>query len=62
MSLHRRPSHGGRAESAIELAITKGKLKGETLTLRQVTRVDKGRQIHVLTGQQAGDLPGPEVI
>ena len=49
------------AESA-SLAITKGKRKGETLTLRQVTRLDKGRQVHVLTDRQAGDLPGPEVI
>ena len=57
-----RPLKYELAESAIELAITKGKRKGETLTLRQVTRLDKGRQIHVLTGRQAGDLPGPEVI
>ena len=57
-----RPLKYELAESAIELAITKGKRKGETLTLRQVTRLGKGRQIHVLTGRQAGDLPGPEVI
>src|SRR5208337_3190771 len=57
-----RPLKYELAESAIELAITKGKRKGETLTLRQVTRLDKGRQIHVLTDRQAGDLPGPEAI
>ena len=44
-------SSPARAESAIELAITKGRRKGETLTLRQVTRLDKGRQVHVLTGR-----------
>ena len=57
-----RPLKYELAESAIELAITKGRRKGETLTLRQVTRLDKGRQVHVLTDRQAGDLPGPEVI
>ncbi len=50
------------ADTTVDLAITKGKRKGETLTLRQVTRLDKGRQVHVLTDRQAGDLPGPEVI
>jgi len=57
-----RPLKYELAESAIELAITKGKRKGETLTLRQVTRLDKGRQVYVLTDRQAEDLPGPEVI
>jgi hypothetical protein len=57
-----RPLKYELAGSAIELAITKGKRKGEALTLRQVTRLDKGRQVHVLTDRQAGDLPGPEVI
>ena len=57
-----RPLKYELAGSAIELAITKGKRKGETLTLRQVTRLDKDRQVHVLTDRQAGDLPGPEVI
>ena len=40
----------------------KASAKGETLTLRQVTRLDKGRQVHVLTGRQAGDLPAADVI
>jgi hypothetical protein len=57
-----RPLKYELAESAIKLAITKGRRKGETLTLRQVTRLDKGRQVHVLTDRQAGDLPGSEVI
>ena len=50
------------AESQAELTITKGERKGQTLPLRQVTRLDKGRQVHILTSHQAGDLPGPAVI
>ena len=50
------------AESAVELAIAKGGRKGETVRLRQVTRLDKGRQVHVLTDRQAGDLPSADVI
>ncbi len=50
------------AESAVELAITKGGRKGETLPLRQVTRRDKGRQVHILTDREPGDLPGADVI
>jgi len=45
------------AESQVELTITKGERKGQTLPLRQVTRLDKGRQVHILTSRQAGDLP-----
>ena len=54
---HGRPLKYELAESAIELAITKGKRKGETLTLRQVTRLDKGRQIRILATRQAAALP-----
>ena len=50
------------AESEAELAITKGERKGKTVKLRQVTRRDKGRQVHILTGRQAGDLPAADVI
>ena len=50
------------AESAVELAIAKGGRKGETVRLRQVTRLDKGKQVHVLTDRQAGDLPAADVI
>jgi len=50
------------AESAVELAITKGERKGKTLPLRQVTRRDKGRQVHILTDREPGDLPGADVI
>ena len=61
-------SDGGRpreyelAESEAELAITKGERKGRTVKLRQVTRRDKGRQVHILTSRQAGDLPAADVI
>ena len=61
-------SDGGRpreyelAESEAELAITKGERKGKTVKLRQVTRRDKGRQVHILTSRQAGDLPAADVI
>ena len=57
-----RPREYDLAEAAIELAVTKGAHKGETLTLRQVTRRDKGKQVHVLTTRQAGDLPPAAVI
>ena len=57
-----RPREYELAESEVELAITKGERKGQTLPLRQVTRLDKGRQVHILTSRQAGDLPGPAVI
>ena len=50
------------AESDVELALAKGERKGQTLSLRQVTRLDKGRQVHVLTDRQAGDLPAADVI
>ena len=57
-----RPLQYQLAESAAGLAITKGKCKGETITLRQVTRLDKGRQVHVLTDRDPGDLPAAGVI
>jgi transposase len=37
------------AETSIKLPVTSGAHKGEVLTLRQVTRRDKGRQVHILT-------------
>ena len=33
----------------MELPVTAGEHKGDVLTLRQVTRRDKGRQVHILT-------------
>ena len=57
-----RPREYELAESEAVLAITKGGRKGKTVKLRQVTRRDKGRQVHILTSRQAGDLPAADVI
>ena len=57
-----RPREYELAGSEAELAITKGERKGKTVKLRQVTRRDKGRQVHILTSRQAGDLPAADVI
>ncbi len=57
-----RPREYELAGSEAELAITKGGRKGKTVKLRQVTRRDKGRQVHILTSRQAGDLPAADVI
>src|SRR5271166_6453896 len=57
-----RPREYELAESEAELAITKGERKGKTVKLRQVTRRDKGRQVHILTSRQAGGLPAADVI
>ena len=45
----------------IEVPVTSGTRKGETLTLRQVTRRDKGRQVHILTTIGASQLPAAGV-
>jgi hypothetical protein len=37
------------ADRTTEVPVTSGTRKGETLTLRQVTRRDKVRQVHILT-------------
>jgi transposase-like protein len=50
------------AETSIELPVTSGGHKGEVLTLRQVTRRDKDRQVHILTSRDAALLPAPAVI
>ena len=50
------------AESSIELPVTSGEHKGDVLTLRQVTRRDKDRQVHILTSRDAAHLPAPAVI
>ena len=57
-----RPLKYELAESGVELAIAKGERKGTTVKLRQVTRLDKARQVHVLTDRDPADLPGPDVI
>src|SRR5271166_5897552 len=50
------------AESTIELPVTAGEHKGEVLTLRQVTRRDKDRQVRILTTRDAAALPAAAVV
>jgi hypothetical protein len=50
------------ADTTVGLPVTSGEHKGEVLTLRQVTRRDKGRQVHILTTADAGELPAAGVI
>ncbi len=50
------------ADGTTELPVTSGKHKGEVLTLRQVTRRDKGRQVHILTTSSQDELPAPGVV
>ena len=50
------------AETQITLPVTSGAHKGEVLTLRQVTRRDKDRQVHILTSRDTTLLPAPAVI
>ena len=50
------------AETEITLPVTSGAHKGEVLTLRQVTRRDKDRQVHILTSRDTTLLPAPAVI
>ena len=45
------------AESTVALPVTAGEHKGDVLTLRQVTRRDNGRQVHILTTRDAAALP-----
>ena len=45
------------AETEITLPVTSGAHKGEVLTLRQVTRRDKDRQVHILTSRDTTLLP-----
>jgi hypothetical protein len=49
------------ADETIEVPVTSGTRKGETLTLRQVTRRDKSRRVHILTTIGASQLPAPGV-
>jgi transposase-like protein len=50
------------AGTTIEVPVTSGTHKGEILTLRQVTRRDKGRQVHILTTIGASQLPAAGVV
>ena len=57
-----RERHYDLAESDVDLPVTSGGHKGETLTLRQVTRRDKGSQVHILTSRDAAALPPAGVV
>src|ERR1035441_7837443 len=50
------------AGTRIELPVTTGGHKGQILDLRQVTRRDKDRQIHILTSRDASALPPAGVV
>ena len=50
------------ADGTADITVTQGAHKGRVLTLRQVTRLDKGRQVRILTTRQAGDLPPAAVV
>jgi len=54
------------ADTAVELTISTGRHKGRALALRQVTRRKPsrggGRQVHILTTREPGDLPAAGVI
>ena len=45
------------ADGTVNITVTTGTHKGRVLTLRQVTRLDKGRQIRILATRQAAALP-----
>ena len=46
------------ADATVDITVTTGTHKGRVLTLRQVTRLDKGRQVRILTTRQAGGASG----
>ena len=50
------------ADGTVDITVTSGTHKGRVLTLRQVTRLDKGRQVRILTTRQAADLPPAAVV
>ena len=50
------------ADGTIELPVTSGRHKGEVLALRQVTRRDKGKQVHILTTSGNQELPAAGVV
>jgi len=50
------------ADDTIELPVTSGRHKGEVLALRQVTRRDKGKQVHILTTSGKQQLPAAGVV
>ena len=52
-----REHHYELADGTAAITVTAGTHKGRVLTLRQVTRLDKGRQIRILTTRQASSMP-----
>ena len=46
------------ADGTADITVTKGAHKGRVLTLRQVTRLDKGRQVRILSTRQASRAGG----
>jgi hypothetical protein len=50
------------ADGTAGITVTTGEHKGRVLTLRQVTRLDKGKQIRILTTRQAAGLPPAAVV
>ncbi len=50
------------ADTRVTLTVASGGHKGETLDLRQVTRRDKGKQVHILTTSGKDDLPAAGVV
>jgi transposase len=46
------------ADGTVDITVTTSTHKGRVLTLRQVTRLDKGRQVRILTTRQAGGASG----
>ena len=50
------------ADGTIKLPVTSGQNKGEVLTLRLVTRCDKGKQVHILTTSGKDELPAAGVV
>jgi transposase len=50
------------ADTDVQITVTSGEHKGRVLDLRQVTRRDKGKQVHVLTTRSPGELPAAAVV
>ena len=49
------------ADTDVTITVTSGEHKGRVLELRQVTRRDKGKQVHILTTRSRDDVPAAAV-
>ena len=49
------------ADTGVTITVTSGQHKGRVLELRQVTRRDKGKQVHILTTRSRDDVPAAAV-